>query len=185
MRDMAAIFCALPLLTLASSAGLSQTPTATPPAAQRPPCASIEHRQFDFWVGDWDVYPTGKDAQVATSKIERLYGGCVIRENWMPLKGAPGGSINSYDGADKIWRQTWADAGNSWVEFKGGFADGAMVLTGSWRGSGAKGTDALTRMTYTKDMSGAVRQFGEQSSDGGKTWSASFDFNYRPKSIVK
>ena len=170
------------------SSAYAQTPTVAPTAAssssaQRvaPPCGSDEHRQFDFWVGEWDVFPTGKDNQVASSKIERLYGGCVIRENWMPIKGAPGGSINSYDAGDKIWRQTWADAGNSWVEFTGGYANGAMVLTGNWRGSGAGGAAALTRMTYTKNDNGSVRQLGETSSDGGKSWGPSFDFNYRPK----
>ena len=34
-------------------------------------------------------------------------------------------------------------------------------------------------MTYTPAGDGAVRQFGETSDDGGKTWSPSFDFIYR------
>ena len=35
-----------------------------------PPCAAPEYRQLDFWVGRWDVYPTGKDKLVAHSLIE-------------------------------------------------------------------------------------------------------------------
>ena len=68
---------------------------ASPPARRRPhphraappACAGPEHRQFDFWVGHWDVYPTGKRKLVAHSLIEKLYAGCAIRENWMPLGG--------------------------------------------------------------------------------------------------
>ena len=178
MTVLARTFYASVISVTASIAVMAQVPPKSPP----PPCASTEHQQFDFWIGDWIVFPTGKDVQVATSKIERLYGGCVIRENWMPLKGAPGGSINSYDAGDKIWRQTWADGGNSWVEFTGGFADGAMVLTGNWRGSGPKGAAALTRMTYSNAVDGSVRQLGEISVDGAKSWSPSFDFTYRRKS---
>ena len=42
--------------TLAASiAALAQTP---PP---QPPCPAPQSRQFDFWVGDWDVFmPDGK-----------------------------------------------------------------------------------------------------------------------------
>ena len=29
---------------------------------QRPCAYSTENRQFDFWVGDWDVRPTGQPA---------------------------------------------------------------------------------------------------------------------------
>ena len=51
-------------------------------APAEPPCGSAEHRQFDFWVGEWDVFATGTSKQVATSRIEKLHGGCTIRENW-------------------------------------------------------------------------------------------------------
>jgi len=45
-------------------------------------CASAEYRQFDFWVGTWDVYPTGGSELVAHSLIESVYNGCGLRENW-------------------------------------------------------------------------------------------------------
>ena len=84
---------------------LAAVQTATAPAP--PACATAEHRQFDFWVGAWDVYPTGTDQLVAHSLIERLYDGCVIRENWMPLAGAgaDGGSLTSWVPAQGRWRQ--------------------------------------------------------------------------------
>ena len=155
--------------------------TAAPPSSPPPPpaCTAAEHRQFDFWVGEWTVTPTGKDKVVASSLIEKLYGGCAVRENWMPLTGTAGGSLNNY--YDGRWRQTWVDAANSRVDFTGGLVDGKMVLIGDWKGVNGPGKDALIRMTYSKNADGSVRQHGEQSTDAGKTWSTSFDFTYHPK----
>lgn len=150
-------------------------------ATQAPPaCAAPEHRQFDFWVGEWRVTPTGKTNVVANSRIEKLYGGCAIRENWMPLKGSGGGSLNNYVVADKRWHQTWIDSSNSRVEFAGGLVEGEMILTGYWKGVNGPGQDALIRMTYSRNPDGTVRQHGEQSLDHGLTWSTNFDFTYHP-----
>ena len=164
----------LALLFLAAQSAVPASPPPPPPA-----CTASEHRQFDFWVGEWTVTPTGKTNVVASSLIEKLYGGCAIRENWMPLKGSAGGSLNNY--YDGRWRQTWVDASNSRVDFTGGLVDGNMVLTGDWKGVLGPGKDALIRMTYSKNADGTVRQHGEQSTDGGKSWSTNFDFTYHPK----
>src|SRR3954462_11616522 len=93
----------------------AQTPAPAPPR-----CATPDHRAFDFWVGKWDVYPSGANTLIAHSLIERLYGGCAIRENWMPLKGAGGGSLSSWVPDEKAWRQTWVDSSGGRVDFKGG-----------------------------------------------------------------
>jgi len=83
---LAHVFAAL---MAAQAASATPAPTTAPaPAAAPPPCSSPEHRQFDFWVGKWDVYPTGKDKLVAHSLIEKVYG-CGVRENWMPLNNQP------------------------------------------------------------------------------------------------
>ncbi len=171
---------ALSMTALAAGSAVAQTPK--PPAP--PPCAAAEHHQFDFWVGRWDVYPFGKEKLVAHSLIESLYGGCAIRENWMPLtSGGDGGSLSSFVPDEKGWRQTWIDSSGARVDFKGGYAGEAMVLTGFWPDVLGPGKDALIRMTYTRQPGGAVRQLGEASTDEGKTWSPSFDFLYRPSSL--
>ncbi|HEV7659742.1 MAG TPA: hypothetical protein VGO55_07840 [Allosphingosinicella sp.] len=147
----------------------AQAPTAAAP----PACAAAEHRQFDFWVGRWDVYPTGTERLVAHSLIERLYGDCVIRESWMPLRGGGGSSLNSWRPGERRWRQLWADSANSWAEFSGGLEGEAMVLIA---GEGR----TRSRMTYSRQPGGAVRQLVEQTNDGGATWAAQYDFTYRP-----
>ena len=154
------------------SPALAETPS-------DPACTAPEHRQFDFWVGYWDVYPTGKGKLVAHSLIEKLYAGCTIRENWLPFTGDNGGSLNMYDPADKRWHQTWHDSQNSRVEFDGGLVDKRMVLMGFWAGVNGPGADGVLRMTYTPNPDGSVRHFGELSTDHGLTWAPNFDFTYK------
>jgi hypothetical protein len=155
-------------VVLAASLLSGQAP---PPALQAPnPCAAPEYSQFDFWVGRWDVYgPKGK--HVANSLIEKVYG-CGIRENWMPIGSAGGGSLNIYVASTKQWEQFWIDSGGSRAHFTGGWDGKAMVLNGDW--------GKPTRMTYTKNADGSVRQLVEQSSDEGKSWATAYDFTYRP-----
>ena len=161
-------------------ASLLLAQAATAQAATPPPgCTGEEHAALDFWVGEWDVYPNGRDTLVAHSRIEKLYNGCAIRENWMPLRGAGGGSLTGFDPETGRWHQTWIGSSPGVVRFEGGPVGGKMVLTGWWQGSGPNGEDGQTRMTYSVAEDGAVRQFGEFSADHGLTWQPNFDFIYR------
>jgi hypothetical protein len=156
------------LLPLAAGPALAAQAPAAPPAD---PCAGPQYHQFDFWAGQWDVYgANGK--QVANSLIEKVYG-CGIRENWMPFQGAGGGSLNIYVPGAKHWEQFWIDSGGTRALFVGGLKGKDMVIEGEWGGP-------LVRITYTPNADGSVRQFGVQSTDGGKSWASSFDLLYRP-----
>lgn len=169
-----------PLLLLQSASAQSApapTPTPAPPAR----CDGEEHSQFDFWVGEWNVYPNGSDQSVGESRIEKLYNGCAIRENWMPQSGATGGSLSAFDPETGRWHQLWIGSSPGRVFFDGGAVEGKMVLTGFWKNGGGPGQDALVRMTYTANEDGSVRQHGEGSTDHGLSWQTSFDFIYRPK----
>lgn len=163
---------------IALAMGAASTTNASQQTSPQSACDDQEHHQFDFWLGYWDVYgPKGRLA--AHSLIEPVYG-CGIRENWMPLNGQNGGSLSIYVPADKSWEQFWIDSSGSRVTFKGGWTGNAMVITGVWSEDPTKSTGPLTRMTYTKNPDGSVRQYGEASKDDGKTWSPAFDFLYRP-----
>jgi hypothetical protein len=163
---------------------LQSTPTPTPTPSPPPACTSAEHRQFDFWVGEWEVTPNIKGAvPIANSKIEKLHSGCTIRENWMPFKGTGGGSLNAFDPGDGRWHQHWQDSSGGIVPFQGGMAKDEMVLTGWWRGYNGPGKHLLTRMRYSLQSDGSVRQHGEVSADHGVTWTTGFDFIYRRKPV--
>jgi hypothetical protein len=95
------------------------------------PCEySAEHRQFDFWIGEWNVQsPTGQPA--GTSSVQRILDGCVLFENWTGGGGGTGKSFNIYNGPKREWQQYWVDSSGTVTFFEGGWEDGAMRLTGT------------------------------------------------------
>lgn len=143
------------------------------------PCAyAAENRQFDFWVGEWDVRtPDGTPRGLSSITVEN--GNCWIHEHWTSLIEGKGESINFYNSTTQKWHQTWVDDQGGLAEFDGGLKNGAMVLEG-YRQEGSK--DRLpARLTLTPLPDGAVRQLGEYSNDGGKTWIVEYDFRYTHK----
>ena len=147
------------------SAG-AQTP---PPCKTRP-----EYRQFDFWVGEWDVTAGGQT--VASSTIQRLAGECIIFENYSQPDGFAGKSLNFFDAASGKWRQTWVDAAGNVSEFAGEFRDGAMRYEGE--SHLRDGRRVLRKMIVYNLSPERVRQYSERSTDGGKTWSVAYDLLY-------
>ncbi len=167
------------LFIAAPKPGLAETtaPAGLPPAGG--PCANAQFRQFDFWVGRWSVVDTRTRESAGSSVIERLYGGCGIRENWSE-PGLTGGSLSSYDPADKRWRQTWVDTSGSRRDFVGGWDGDRMVLISSHPSARIPGATALERMTFTANHDASVRQYSDASLDGGKTWTLRYDYTYLP-----
>ena len=145
---------------------------AQPP--QRPPCSAPEHRQFDFWVGDWVVH-NPKGQQVGTNRIEKVENGCAIQENWTSAGGGTGRSINFYEPVSKRWVQAWAGGGTVLL-LQGAFVGGKMILEG--RSPGPSGAEVRDRITWSRLGGGKILQFWEQSADGGKTWTVAFDGTY-------
>ncbi len=147
---------------------------ATPPAG----CTTAEHRQFDFWLGHWDVTVSGQAA--GTNEITLEEDGCVLHEHWVGSKGGTGQSFNWYDRAAGRWHQVWVDSQGTGLQLAGTYADGKLTLTGTAPGPG--GTPQAQRLTFFKNPDGTVRQLWESSADGGATWQAVFDGLYRKKS---
>ena len=168
-------------IALLQAVALAADTVSTAPPPPTAPCTSEVHAGFDLWVGEWDVYPTGAVNQVANSRIEKLSGGCTIREQWMPFQGAGGISLSAVNHNSGRWEQTWVGGDGKRVDFEGGVVDGTMVLTGYWDDVGGPGQDALVRMTYSRIEEASVRQFGEASTDHGVSWQPFFDFTYRPR----
>jgi len=104
---------------LVAALSLATAQAASAAAPPPPACEGEAYSAFDFWVGEWDVYPAGGDKLVAHSRIEKLYGGCAIRENWMPLTGNGGGSLSDYEPTTGRWHQTWIGSAPGRVEFDG------------------------------------------------------------------
>jgi hypothetical protein len=152
--------------------------TQTPPPRQPPPrCDAAEYRQFDFWVGDWEVKtPNGQTAGQNT--ITRELDNCVIKERWRGTGGMTGESFNIWDRTTKRWHQTWVSSTGALLLLDGEFRDGAMRMTGESIGPNGP---VHNRITWTPNPDGTVRQFWETSADKGKTWTVAFDGLYRKK----
>lgn len=160
---------------LAGSTAMAQTPA---PAPARMPCAAAEYRQFDFWVGEWDVKtPAGKVA--GTSRIELINGGCAIQEHWTGNGPSRGTSFNFFETSTGLWNQLWLDNSGLVLRLSGGLQDGKMVLENASPSAGGRTT--RQRIIFSPLDSGRVRQFWEQSSDDGKSWTPVFNGIYSPK----
>jgi hypothetical protein len=154
----------------------AQTGVANQPTSSLGPCTSAEYRQFDFWIGDWDVrLPDGK--QAGTNRIRRILNGCVIQETWSGAAGSSGTSYNIYDRMRRKWHQTWVDDQGSLLQLDGESTNGRMTLSGETVDS--SGVKLLQRITWERTGPAKVRQLWESSRDAGKTWVLIFDGRYQ------
>jgi len=144
------------------------------------PCKySAESRQFDFWIGEWDVQDQAGHP-VGSSSIQLILGDCVIFENWKGLQGGSGKSFNAYNRETRTWQQNWMDDSGSVSNFVDGeFKDNYLrFFLYKTNPDGTKSTGRLTFYNLGPDR---VRQFSELSADGGKTWTVQYDFIYLRK----
>ena len=149
-------------------------------AKQLSACADPNYRKFDFWIGEWEVHPPGTAApNPARSSIQKVVDGCVIYENWMPPAGGDGKSFNFYNPSDRKWHQVWIATGGGVLDMVGDLEGKALRYTGVV--VQANGSKALQKLTFTPLEDGSVRQFWEQSTDEGKTWTTAFDGYYRKR----
>jgi len=144
--------------------------------ASRPCTTTPEFRQFDFWVGEWDVVANASNQPAGKSSVQLMLGECVIFENWTGALGVSGKSFNIYNTAEKQWRQTWVDDRGTFTEYAGEFKDDRLEYLAE--SAGANGQKQKLRMTFFKQGPDRVRQFGEVSTDEGKTWSTQYDLIY-------
>ena len=179
---LTAMTIAASLSTSAVAAGLQppeggSTVTAAPAATAA--CDSAQHRQFDFWLGQWEVSnPAGQLA--GRSRIEAILGGCVLLENWDSPSGVSGKSFNIFNADSGHWEQFWVDNSGSRLHLVGGMQEGNMVLQGAPDKPNAQsGLQQRERITWTPNADGSVRQRWETSTDDGKTWTVAFDGIYR------
>ncbi len=145
------------------------------PAEAKMTCSDPAYRQFDFWIGEWDVHKA--DGSLAgTNRIDKEYGGCVLHERYATPKGYSGESLNTYDVARKVWHQSWVDNAGLLLLLDGGLVDGRMVMEGA--GQAPNGAAIRHRITWTPNPDGTVRQLWESTDAGGK-WSVAFDGLYK------
>ncbi len=131
------------------------------------PCKTRpEARQLDFWVGEWEVRDP-RSRVVGHSSIQLILNDCVVLENWAGAFGGTGKSFNFWDQPHRRWQQTWVDDRGHVTEYTGQLVGGSMRYAAEGK-----------RLTFSPLPGGRVRQLGESSGDGGKTWSVDYDLTY-------
>jgi tetratricopeptide (TPR) repeat protein len=133
-----------------------------------------EFRELDFWAGEWEVFSGNQ--KVGDSSVQLILKSCVIFENWTSITGASGKSFNKYDPANKYWQQYWVADNGSTTVFTGHLEDGKMRYHAEQ--PTANGGTLLQNLTFSKLSPDKVRQFQQNSTDGGKTWRTGYDFLY-------
>ena len=136
--------------------------------------ASAPNRQFDFWLGEWEVHD-GEGNLGGHNRISSQQKGCVLEEQWRSVQGGTGQSLNYYSPETGQWRQLWVDAGASIIDISGGMVDGSMVLEGSIYYLTANSKRPF-RGTWTLLEDGRVRQFFQEEDAEGQwqTWFEGF-----------
>jgi hypothetical protein len=137
-----------------------------------PPCSPPEFRQFDFWVGSWDL--TWAEDGKGTNVVEHKFGDCVVQENF-DGGGFRGMSVSTYDPSSKRWKQTWVDSNGSYLDFIGGMQGDRMVLSRTAR---RDGKDVEQRMTFYNIEERSLDWDWEISTDGGESWNLRWRIHY-------
>ena len=140
-----------------------------------------ENRQFDFWLGEWNVVPTSAGGPVGASRIEKALSGCVIWENWSSLGWTyEGKSYNTWNASLKRWDQFSVDNSGGMIRFYGALKESVMDF---WTDDIPQpdGTKLRRHLQFFNLVPDKVWQFSSGSKDGGKTWSVEYDFTYLRK----
>lgn len=150
-------------------------PLATSAESPTGPCSAERFREFDFWVGTWDVVD-GSGQRAGANEISLESNGCALIERWRSVQGGMGLSMNHYDPMAHQWKQHWVGLGLV-LEMAGGMKGGSMVLEGPLQYI-TTGRVTQLRGIWTALPDGRVRQHFLESKDSGKTWTDWFDGYY-------
>ena len=144
------------------------------------PCLGDEnYRHFDFWLGEWEVFVNGN--KVGENSITMAVGGCAIHESYTTENNYSGQSINFYDPIDEKWHQHWVGSGQDVYNYVEIDKKQGMLQFQSPFYNPANGQVAISRLTFTLNADGTVRQFFETSTNDGQTWIPGFDGLYKKK----
>lgn len=141
--------------------------------------STATYEDFDFWLGEWQVFDTNSGELRGYDVIEMVHDGCTLHQEWrqmdnaFSLKASPvrlrGSSLTGID-AKGEWRQLWTDNSGSNMLMSGGLDDeGTMVLTSEWISfTNSEGKDVSFRniLSWKPMEDGSVHNWGEQQTGG-------------------
>ncbi|HWE24568.1 MAG TPA: DUF1579 family protein [Myxococcales bacterium] len=143
-------------------------------------CTSAEHRQLDFWLGDWDATikartTDGWAAAKGSNHVTVADNGCTVVEDFHadgPAAPWTGRSVSQFATKERKWRQTWVDEANDYLAFIGGTEGKDFVLYGEPHDG------RQMRMVFANITADAFAWRWEASTDGGKSWTPQLLIDY-------
>ena len=150
------------------------------------PCDAPEAREFDFWIGSWDITQkilrrdgTWLELPATTNVVKDLEG-CALVEHWEGTveffwegmkepQAMRGLSVRSYDPETKQWRIYWMDTRHpKFGVFEGRFRDSIGTFLKS--STAADGKPLLTRIRFSNMSGESVTWTLDISKDNGDQW---------------
>lgn len=168
--------------------------TSSPGDGGRQPgaCAAPGFREFDFWIGEWDIRQRILQADGtweefdATTRVEPVLGGCALFERWQGTvqffwegmtepASLEGMSYRSYDPEAGEWAIWWMDERNPRIgdPNRGSFEDG--IGTFYRDGRTGQGNPMTARIRFFDIEEGYFRWDLAISTDGRATWSTMWE----------
>jgi len=139
-------------------------------------CTGAPYRQFDFWLGRWDVF--SGTTLAGTNVVKSRVDGCVVEENWTSASLGRGRSLNAYDAVTKRWQQVWMDNQGGVNNYFGQARDGNLYYEADGVYVPNQPKLVKMKMTFFNQGKDQVRQLIEQSTDEGKTYTVAYDLIY-------
>ncbi|MBT8239359.1 MAG: hypothetical protein HKP24_03060 [Croceitalea sp.] len=144
-----------------------------------PDSLKTKYHEFDFWLGEWDVYNYNTNDLAGTSAIQSVIDSIGILEHYSTAKGPyKGKSLNKYNPAKDHWEQFWVDNSGLTLHLTGGLIKGKMVLSDLLTNPEK---ETINKIVWQRLSEERVRQTWSISKDQGITWQVIFDGEYRPK----
>jgi hypothetical protein len=161
-----------------------------PAATAQGACDGEHYREFDFWIGEWDLTNlrlqedgSWTDAGNATNRVFPVAGGCGIVELWDGYLGdnhIRGFSVRTYNSETEKWHLllNWPQknaAGFGTLEgvFQHGRGDFYTSFTSQ------DGQAGLTRYSFADISHNTFRWNDGTSLDGGQTWRTAWIMEFR------
>lgn len=176
------IIASIAIMDACAKPALPDAPPA--PQAKTRLCDDPQHHQFDFWIGEWQVFNAANGKLIGFTKVEKQLKDCAIVQNLVLV--------------DDEWRRSDLDyrmsgigistvEGDRWsVYWVDNYGDNAIAL-GRLQQDGAMAFESTTaegvksgRAIWRPNADGTVESIHYQSNDGGKTWKLHVHWLYRP-----
>ncbi len=149
-------------------------------------CNSPESRQFNFWIGDWDIQQKilNKDGSWletnAHTSVSSILNGCALEEHWEgdvkffwngmdSIEHMKGFSIRYFDSKKNEWNIHWLDNKNLQMGtgFTGNFKNGKGEF---FRETNNANENSISRITFSNFKKNSVHWDLSFSKDNGETW---------------